>query len=148
MLGIGGSASTDGGAGMLNALGARLLDTDGDDSAAGGGGLEHIDRVDLAGLHPALAEAEVVVASDVDNPLLGDRGAAAVYGPQKGATPDDVARLDGALRAGPARSPVPWASRRATRGTRPRTSPAPERPAGSASPPSPCWAPPPGPAST
>ena len=98
VLAIGGSASTDGGAGMLTALGARILDTAGNDVPVGGGGLEHVDRVELAGLHPALAGAEVVLASDVDNPLLGDRGAAAVYGPQKGATPDDVARLDGALR--------------------------------------------------
>jgi glycerate kinase len=97
-LAIGGSASTDGGAGMLTALGARLLNSNGEPVPAGGGGLEHIDRVDLAGLHPGVADAEVVLASDVDNPLLGDHGAAAVYGPQKGASPDDVARLDGALR--------------------------------------------------
>jgi glycerate kinase len=98
VLAIGGSASTDGGGGMLTALGARILDTAGNDVPVGGGGLEHVARVELAGLHPALAGTEVVLASDVDNPLLGDRGAAAVYGPQKGATPDDVARLDGALR--------------------------------------------------
>jgi glycerate kinase len=98
VLAIGGSASTDGGAGMLTALGARLLDAGGHQVEAGGGGLEHVDRVDLSRLHPGLADAEVVLASDVDNPLLGDHGAAAVYGPQKGATPDDVARLDGALR--------------------------------------------------
>jgi len=96
ILGIGGSASTDGGAGMLAALGARILDSGGNDVPAGG--LEHVTTVDLSGLHPALRDAEVVLASDVDNPLLGDHGAAAVYGPQKGATPDDVARLDGALR--------------------------------------------------
>ncbi|HEY5878022.1 MAG TPA: glycerate kinase [Nakamurella sp.] len=96
VLGIGGSASTDGGAGMLAALGARILDSAGDDVPAGG--LEHVATVELSGLHPALRDAEVVLASDVDNPLLGDHGAAAVYGPQKGATPDDVARLDGALR--------------------------------------------------
>ncbi len=98
VLAIGGSASTDGGAGMLAALGARILDRDGEPVPAGGGGLEHVDLVDLSGLHPGLADAEVVLASDVDNPLVGDHGAAAVYGPQKGATPDDVARLDGALR--------------------------------------------------
>jgi glycerate kinase len=98
-LAIGGSASPDGGAGMLTALGARIRDADGCVLAAGGGPLEHIATVDLSHLHPALADAEVVLASDVDNPLLGDHGAAAVYGPQKGATPDDVARLDGALRA-------------------------------------------------
>lgn len=98
VLAIGGSASTDGGAGMLTALGARILDADGQPVPDGGGGLEHVAAVDLTGLHPALAETDVVLASDVDNPLLGDHGAAAVYGPQKGATPDDVARLDGALR--------------------------------------------------
>jgi len=98
VLAIGGSASTDGGAGMLHALGARLLDSRGEPVPPGGGGLEHIDRVDLSRLHRDLTGAEVVLASDVDNPLLGDRGAAEVYGPQKGATPDDVARLDGALR--------------------------------------------------
>ncbi|WP_395727671.1 glycerate kinase [Nakamurella sp.] len=99
ILAIGGSASTDGGAGMLTALGVRVRDADGADLAPGGGGLEQVASVDLTQLHPALAGAEVVLASDVDNPLLGDHGAAAVYGPQKGATPDDVARLDGALRA-------------------------------------------------
>ena len=97
VVGIGGSASTDGGAGMVGALGARLLLTDGSDLADGGGALEHIDRVDLSDLHPALAEAEIIIACDVDNPLVGDRGAAAIYGPQKGAAPNDVARLDGAL---------------------------------------------------
>ena len=98
ILGVGGSASTDGGAGMLTALGARLLDTAGVDLPAGGGALERLDRVDLTGLHPSVARTEFVLASDVDNPLLGPTGAAAVYGPQKGATPDDVTRLDGALR--------------------------------------------------
>jgi len=98
ILAIGGSASTDGGAGMLTALGARILDADGVDLAPGGGGLVQVATVDLSKLHPALAGANVVLASDVDNPLLGDHGAAAVYGPQKGATPADVARLDGALR--------------------------------------------------
>jgi glycerate kinase len=98
VLGVGGSASTDGGAGMLTGLGARPLDADGAVLPAGGGALEHLDRVDLTGLHPAVAGTEFVLASDVDNPLLGDSGAAAVYGPQKGAGPDDVARLEGALQ--------------------------------------------------
>lgn len=98
VLAIGGSASTDGGAGMLTALGARIRDAAGVDILPGGGGLEHVATVDLSALHPALDGSTVVLASDVDNPLLGDRGAAAVYGPQKGAAPDDVARLDGALR--------------------------------------------------
>lgn len=98
VLGVGGSASTDGGAGMLTALGARLLDAAGVDLPTGGGALEQLDRVDLTGLHPSVGSTDFVLASDVDNPLLGPTGAAAVYGPQKGATPDDVTRVDGALR--------------------------------------------------
>ena len=97
VLGIGGSASTDGGAGMVAALGARLLDAAGADLPRGGGALADLVRVDLSGLHPRLAEVDVVVASDVDNPLLGPTGAAAVYGPQKGADPAQVAQLDAAL---------------------------------------------------
>ena len=98
VLGVGGSASTDGGAGMVEALGARLLDEDDKPLLEGGGALGRLRRLDLAGLHPALSGAEVVVASDVDNPLYGPHGAAAVYGPQKGATAEDVAVLDEALR--------------------------------------------------
>ena len=97
LLGIGGSASTDGGAGLLAALGARLLDADGAELAPGGAALAGLARLELGGLHPKLASTAVVVASDVDNPLLGPNGAAAVYGPQKGADPDDVALLDAAL---------------------------------------------------
>jgi glycerate kinase len=98
MLGIGGSASTDGGAGMVAALGGRLLDARGDELKERGGiALATVAALDLADLHPALPKTEVVVASDVDNPLLGPRGAAAVYGPQKGASPADVADLDTAL---------------------------------------------------
>ncbi len=97
VLGIGGSASTDGGAGMLTALGARLHDTTGADLAPGGGPLADLERLDLSGLHPGVARTRVVVACDVDNPLLGPHGAAAVYGPQKGADADDVAALDAAL---------------------------------------------------
>ena len=97
VLGIGGSASTDGGAGMLQALGARLLSSDGQELGRGGAALADLARLDLSGLHPALAETRVVVASDVDNPLLGPNGAAAVYGPQKGASPSDVDVLDAAL---------------------------------------------------
>jgi len=97
VLGIGGSASTDGGAGMVSALGGRLFDADGAEIADGGAALEHIERLDLAGLHPRLADAEIVVACVVDKPLSGPHGAAAVYGAQKGASPDDVRRLDGAL---------------------------------------------------
>ena len=98
VLGIGGSASTDGGAGFLAALGARLLDPAGRPLADGGAALADLAALDLAGLHPGLAAARVVVASDVDNPLLGEHGAAAVYGPQKGADEADVAALDAALR--------------------------------------------------
>ncbi len=98
MLGIGGSATTDGGAGMVAALGGRLLDARGDELKERGGiALATVAALDLADLHPALPKTEVVVASDVDNPLLGPRGAAAVYGPQKGASPADVADLDAAL---------------------------------------------------
>jgi glycerate 2-kinase len=97
VLGIGGSASTDGGAGMLQALGALLLDAAGNELPRGGAALADLDRVDLTGLHPAVAQARFVVASDVDNPLLGPNGAAAIYGPQKGASPEDVAVLDAAL---------------------------------------------------
>ena len=97
VLGIGGSACTDGGAGMVQALGGRLSDARGEEVGRGGGALGAVRSLDLAGLHPALSSAEVVVASDVDNPLLGPRGAAAVYGPQKGASPADLAELDAAL---------------------------------------------------
>ncbi len=97
VLGVGGSASTDGGAGMLTALGARLLDAGGTELPPGGGALRRLDRVDLSDLHPALRRVEVVLASDVDNPLLGPSGAAAVYGPQKGATVADVERLEEGL---------------------------------------------------
>jgi glycerate 2-kinase len=97
VLGIGGSASTDGGAGLVQALGGRLLDARGGEVGRGGAALAAVRSLDLSGLHPALPGAEVVVASDVDNPLLGPRGAAAVYGPQKGASPADVAELDAAL---------------------------------------------------
>lgn len=97
VVGVGGSASTDGGAGMLAALGARFLDADGMDLPPGGGALARLDRVDLSRLHPGLDRAEVVLATDLDNPLLGPRGAAAVYGPQKGASPADITVLDGAL---------------------------------------------------
>jgi len=98
VLGIGGSASTDGGAGMLEALGVRLFDAAGDPLPRGGGALADLERVDLSGLHPAVGDARIVVACDVDNPLLGPHGAAAVYGPQKGASPDDVTALDAALK--------------------------------------------------
>ncbi len=97
VLAVGGSACTDGGAGMLQALGARLLDASGADLDPGGGELAGLHQVELAGLHPRLSEVRVVLASDVDNPLLGPQGAAAVYGPQKGASPAGVHALDAAL---------------------------------------------------
>ncbi len=97
VFGVGGSATTDGGAGMLSALGARFLDEDGEPVAPGGGGLADLARADLSGLDPRLSDVELVLASDVDNPLTGPKGAPAVYGPQKGASPDDVEALDAAL---------------------------------------------------
>ncbi|MFG3440529.1 glycerate kinase [Nonomuraea sp. NPDC047897] len=96
VLGLGGSACTDGGAGMAQALGARLLDADGDELGPGGAALTALDRIDLTHFTD-ISGVEFVVAGDVDNPLLGPHGAAAVYGPQKGATPDDVRTLDAAL---------------------------------------------------
>ncbi|SOE10135.1 glycerate kinase [Streptomyces sp. 2323.1] len=97
VFGVGGSATTDGGAGMLAALGARLLDADGEPVAPGGGPLRELATADLSGLDPRLATTRIVLASDVDNPLTGPKGAPAVYGPQKGASEADVATLDAAL---------------------------------------------------
>ncbi|MER7972783.1 glycerate kinase, partial [Streptomyces sp. NPDC096080] len=97
VFGVGGSATTDGGAGMLSALGARFLDADGGPVPPGGGGLAELASADLSGLDPRLASVELVLASDVDNPLTGPKGAPAVYGPQKGASPEDVRALDEAL---------------------------------------------------
>ncbi|MBT3153212.1 glycerate kinase [Streptomyces sp. CHD11] len=97
VFGVGGSATTDGGAGMLSALGARLLTAGGDPVAPGGGGLAGLASADLSGLDPRLSSVEFVLASDVDNPLTGPKGAPAVYGPQKGASPEDVETLDAAL---------------------------------------------------
>jgi glycerate kinase len=97
VFGVGGSATTDGGAGMLAALGARFRTADGEQVAPGGGGLAQLAHADLSGLDPRLAAVELVLASDVDNPLTGATGAPAVYGPQKGASPDDVETLDAAL---------------------------------------------------
>lgn len=97
VVGLGGSASTDGGAGMLAALGARLLDASGTPIGRGGGALSRIASVSLEPVVSRLSGASVVVASDVTNPLLGIDGAAAVFGPQKGASPGDVAALDAAL---------------------------------------------------
>jgi glycerate 2-kinase len=94
VLGLGGSSSTDGGAGLVRGLGARLLDADGGELPLGGAALLRLARLDLSGLR----KVEMTVASDVDNPLLGEHGAASVYAPQKGATAADVELLDRALR--------------------------------------------------
>jgi len=95
---IGGSATNDAGAGMAQALGIRLVDEGGRDLGPGGAALRALARIDMSGLDLAVRRIDFVVASDVDNPLVGPNGASAVYGPQKGATPEDVAVLDEALR--------------------------------------------------
>ena len=97
VLGLGGSATSDGGAGMLSALGVRFLDADGGDLAPGGAALSALARIDASGLDPRLAHLPIVVASDVTNPLAGPAGAAATYGPQKGADAATVSELDAAL---------------------------------------------------
>jgi glycerate kinase len=97
VVGLGGSATNDGGTGLARALGVRFLDAAGRDLPEGGAALARLERIELGGLDPRLAEASVVAACDVDNPLTGPRGASAVYGPQKGATPEAVAELDAAL---------------------------------------------------
>lgn len=97
ILGMGGSATVDGGAGALQALGVRLLNAHGEEIAPGGGPLAQVAQIDATGLHPAWGESEMIIATDVDNPLLGVQGAAAIFGPQKGASPQDVITLDGAL---------------------------------------------------
>ncbi len=97
VIGVGGSASTDGGVGMLQALGFRFLDSAGAELAPGGGSLSELARVDPSGCDPRLEAVAITIASDVDNPLCGPTGAAAVYGPQKGASPQDVTRLAAGL---------------------------------------------------
>jgi glycerate kinase len=97
VLGIGGSASTDGGAGLLVGLGARLLDADGAPVPDGGAALARVASIDLAPLRELMDGVALVLASDVNNPLTGPKGAAAVYGPQKGAEPEQVRELDDAL---------------------------------------------------
>lgn len=94
IIGLGGSATNDGGVGMLKALGAGFHDPLGRSIPSGGGGLERLAGLDLDGLHPRLQEVDVLVACDVDNPLHGERGASAVFGPQKGASPQQVTVLD------------------------------------------------------
>lgn len=94
VIGLGGSATNDGGAGMAQALGVRLLDVDGQVLPLGGGALARLARIDTTHMIPALSRVKVVIASDVTNPLFGPNGASAVFGPQKGATPAMVAQLD------------------------------------------------------
>ena len=97
IIGIGGSATNDGGAGMARALGVRFVDAMGKELPDGGAALAGLASIDLEGLDPRLQETQLTVACDVDNPLCGPRGASAVFGPQKGATLEIVAELDAAL---------------------------------------------------
>ena len=98
ILGVGGSASTDGGTGLLQALGARVFGARGEPLGRGGAALRDVAALDLAGLHPALRGGSVILATDVANPLTGPDGAAEVYGPQKGASPEQVIELASGLR--------------------------------------------------
>ncbi|HXH22918.1 MAG TPA: glycerate kinase [Dehalococcoidia bacterium] len=98
ILGIGGSATNDGGAGMAQALGYRLLDSEGEELPPGGAALARLARIDATAARPGLRALRVVAATDVSNPLCGPEGASAVYGPQKGADAAAVAELDAALR--------------------------------------------------
>lgn len=98
IIGIGGSATTDGGAGVAQALGAKLLDDNGEEIGFGGGELARLAEIDMSTIDSRIAETETEVACDVDNPLTGPRGAAYVYSPQKGATPEMVEELDEALK--------------------------------------------------
>ncbi|WP_214346605.1 glycerate kinase [Pseudomonas congelans] len=97
ILAIGGSATNDGGSGMLSALGARFLDADDQPLAPGGLALANLARIDLSGFDPRLSDVRVEIAADVDNPLCGPNGASAIFGPQKGASPEQVMALDAAL---------------------------------------------------
>ena len=97
ILGIGGSATNDGGAGMLQALGLRLLDKNGQSIDFGGAALSNLAEIQMADLAPRLQHVQMEVACDVNNPLCGERGASAIFGPQKGATPEIVKELDAAL---------------------------------------------------
>lgn len=97
IIGVGGSATNDAGAGMAQALGVNLLDSSGKNIAFGGAGLKKLDKIDISGIDERIAEAEIVVACDVSNPLTGVNGAANVYGRQKGATPEMIKELDNYL---------------------------------------------------
>lgn len=94
IIGIGGSVTNDGGAGMAQALGVRLLDKENNDLAAGGGALSRLAKIDMTTIDARLADTEVVIASDVTNPLTGPNGASVIFGPQKGATLEMVEELD------------------------------------------------------
>lgn len=98
IVGLGGSATNDAGAGLAHALGARLTDGQGEDIGRGGAALALLEHIDLRGLDPRLKACRIRAAADVNNPLCGPKGASAVYGPQKGATPQVVQELDAALR--------------------------------------------------
>ncbi len=97
IIGIGGSATNDGGAGMVQALGARLLTKQGEEIGYGGGELVRLQKIDLSGLDKRIKDCRFEVACDVTNPLTGERGATAIFGPQKGATPEMITQLDGYL---------------------------------------------------
>ena len=97
ILGLGGSATNDGGAGMAQALGVKLVDANGDPLVRGGAALLDLHAIDMSDVHPGIKGCVFEVACDVDNPLIGPRGASAIFGPQKGATREDVASLDRAL---------------------------------------------------
>ncbi|WP_078577643.1 glycerate kinase [Salipaludibacillus agaradhaerens] len=97
IIGIGGSATNDGGAGMFQALGGSLMDIDGNELKQGGINLQQLAAINMSGLDPRLNDVTIRVACDVDNPLTGPNGASAIYGPQKGATADDIKKLDAAL---------------------------------------------------
>ena len=97
IIGVGGSATNDGGAGMIQAMGGELTDSSGKDIAPGGIALADLAHIDISELDPRMAEVNVEVACDVNNPLCGARGASAIFGPQKGATSEDVQQLDAAL---------------------------------------------------
>lgn len=99
IIGIGGSATNDGGVGMLQSLGFRFLDEYGKETGIGGKYTADIRDIDVSGALPELKECRFSIACDVDNPLCGERGASHIYGPQKGASPEDVLFLDGALRS-------------------------------------------------
>lgn len=98
ILGVGGTGFVDGGKGLMEVLGVRFLDSGGASLDPGGGNLSRLQTVDVSGLYPGWSQVEIVVATDVDNPLIGEQGAARVYGPQKGASPEDVEVLEQGLR--------------------------------------------------